>query len=117
DGTPDRPAHPAFFVHVTRQVDGAGVRSVCLRSGALLHLRPEPTNPVNPLAVLVDSEKEQPLGWVPDVLTDYAQHVLAPAVAELWAGYRPSVVRVGKRSPDLRGRAAFVVTTWLATYL
>lgn len=83
DVATDGTTHAIFFVYGARHIDGADARISSLRNGDYLWLRREPTNPANPLAVLVDSQDEQPLGWVPDLLTDYVQHVLATEPPEL----------------------------------
>lgn len=42
-----------------------------LRPRAVVHLRGQPDNPINPRAVQVVSDAGLALGWVPDVLLDY----------------------------------------------
>jgi hypothetical protein len=72
-----------FFVHGVRHQHGAAARIGQLRPGDHLHLRPEPDNEFNALAVLVTADDDKVLGWVPDLLADYVQHALSmgtPAV-------------------------------------
>ncbi len=57
-----------FFVSGIRYVQDAARRLEALEIGAELGLRPEPENPVNPDAVLVDVRKGVEVGWVPDWL-------------------------------------------------
>ena len=57
-----------FFVSGIRHVQDAARRLEALEIGAELGLRPEPENPVNPDAVLVDVRDGVEVGWVPDWL-------------------------------------------------
>jgi hypothetical protein len=59
-----------FLAHGVRHINGAGERIERLSSGDRLRLRADPTNPVNPQAVLVDAEAAEPVGWVPDWMLD-----------------------------------------------
>lgn len=59
-----------FFVSGIRHVEGSAARLASLSRGSELGLRPEPDNPVNPHAVLVDVRGGAPVGWVPDWLVD-----------------------------------------------
>jgi HIRAN domain len=72
-----------FFVHGVRHQQGAAARIGQLRPGDHLHLHPEPDNKFNRRAVLVTTDGDQVLGWVPDLLADYVQQALSmgtPAV-------------------------------------
>lgn len=60
-----------FLVHGIRHVDGAAERIEGLKPGDRLTIRPEPTNPVNSRAMLLDVLSNQPVGYVPDLLLDY----------------------------------------------
>jgi hypothetical protein len=80
-----------FFVHGLRHQDGAMARIGDLHPGQELSVKPEPHNPVNQRAVLVTTTDEQVLGWVPDVLAEYVQHILRVA---------PPVVRVHQVNGD-----------------
>lgn len=64
-----------FLVHGVRHVNGGVLPR--LGRGDLLALRRDPTNPVNPDAVLVCTASGQPLGYVPDLLLDHLQIVEA----------------------------------------
>ena len=70
-----------FLVH--------GIRHVCagrlppLRPGDALTLMPEPSNPVNPAAVLVCAESGERLGYVPDILLEHVHVVSAEGAFEL----------------------------------
>lgn len=57
-----------FFVSGVRHIPEADARLASLQAGAELGLRPEPDNPENPDAVLVDVTDGEPVGWVPDWL-------------------------------------------------
>jgi hypothetical protein len=61
-----------FFVHGPRHQPGAEARIASLRPGETLELRDEPANPVNQHALLVTSDGAT-LGYVPDLLVDYAR--------------------------------------------
>lgn len=64
----------SFFASGVRHIPGAKDRLLRMSSGDFLTLRREPSNPVNPLAVLLDAEPSQPVGYVPDwLLTDLKQ--------------------------------------------
>jgi hypothetical protein len=69
-----------------------------LASGQSLVLVPEPTNKINPRAVIVGLDSQARLGWVPDPLADYANAVLDSGT------YTLSVVRANPVSvgPHLR---------------
>jgi hypothetical protein len=57
-----------FFASGVRYLDGASERLSTLAEGVELLLRPEPDNPMNPLAILLDASAGAPVGWVPDWL-------------------------------------------------
>jgi hypothetical protein len=78
-----------FLASGVRHIDGAEERIRQLRPGDALTVRPEPANPVNPLALLLDSAPNEPVGWIPDWMVDYVQDLL-----HLAADPRVSVVRV-----------------------
>jgi hypothetical protein len=65
-----------FFVHGPRHKAGAEARISTLRPGERLELRDEPSNPVNQRALLVTHDGAE-LGYVPDLLVDYAHIVRA----------------------------------------
>lgn len=68
---PARGVHAGrFFVSGIRYVDGADERLRALVLGQELLLCPQPDNPVNELAILLDVEAGQPVGWVPDWLVE-----------------------------------------------
>jgi len=87
DGT----TRTTFFVHGPRYQDGAMARIGRLHPGEVLSVRPQPDNPFNKRAVLVTADDEQVLGWVPDVLAEYVQHILTVA---------PPAVRVRQVNSD-----------------
>lgn len=59
-----------FLASGTRHLDSASERISRLSPGDELLLRPEPDNPVNPNALLLDNTTGEPVGWVPDYLLD-----------------------------------------------
>jgi hypothetical protein len=87
--SPDDVATSLFLVSGVRHIDGAEERIRKLRPGDALTVRPEPANPVNPLALLLDSVPNEPVGWIPDWMADYVQDLL-----HFRADPRVSVVRV-----------------------
>jgi hypothetical protein len=66
-----------FLVHGVRHVNGGSLPP--LTRGDLLALRPDPTNPVNPEAVLVCTPDGRALGYVPDLLLEHLRVVEAGA--------------------------------------
>ena len=66
-----------FFVHGVRHTPAAVELIDALGVGDNLALKPEPTNHVNPRAVLVTTSNGAPIGWVPDLLAEYAQACLS----------------------------------------
>lgn len=70
-----------FLVHGVRHVNG-GVLPPLAR-GDQLALRPDPTNPVNPQAVLVCTFEGHAVGYVPDLLLEHLRVVEAGAPARL----------------------------------
>jgi len=65
-----------FFVSGIGHLAGASDRVRRLRAGVSLQLRAEPTNDMNPRAVLIDVEAEEPIGWVPDWLCDQVSSLM-----------------------------------------
>ncbi len=59
-----------FLASRTRHLESAGERISHLAPGDELLLRPEPDNPVNPDALLLDNTTGEPVGWVADYLLD-----------------------------------------------
>ncbi len=57
-----------FFASGLRHLEGSDERLRRMGEGDLLYLRPEPDNPVNPRALLIDVHANEPIGWVPDWL-------------------------------------------------
>lgn len=57
-----------FFVSGVNHCHGAIDKIRLMTEGAELMLRPEPSNPVNPHAVLIDESDKSSIGWVPDWL-------------------------------------------------
>jgi hypothetical protein len=79
-----------FLAHGIRHIDGAAERVEQLASGDRLTLRPEPDNPVNARALLLDAEHGKPVGYVPDLLLGYVHRMLK---------YRYVDVRVDRVNP------------------
>jgi len=84
---PERDGHVEgrhFLVSGIRHRPGAQERIARLQEGDELMLRPEPDNPKNPAAMLLDVEHGEPVGWLPDyLLPEFHSHVAAdhtPAV-------------------------------------
>ena len=65
-----------FFVAGISHVDDAQARINELTAGTALTLRPEPNNPRNPRAVLLDLEANKAIGWVPDWLCGHVQDLM-----------------------------------------
>ncbi|MEX1271451.1 MAG: HIRAN domain-containing protein, partial [Acidimicrobiia bacterium] len=84
-----------FFVRGIRHVEGGPEAARRLREGSRLFLRPEPDNPVNDRAVLLDVETGVSVGYAPDYLADVIHTI------HQWAGDWPSVVveRVNRDAP------------------
>ena len=59
-----------FFVSGVSHVDGVQDRISRIDAGDRLELRPQPDNPVNPKALLVDVASGEEIGWIPDWLVD-----------------------------------------------
>jgi hypothetical protein len=59
-----------FLASGMRHLESARERISQLSAGDELLLRPEPDNPVNPNALLLDNATGEPVGWVPDYLLD-----------------------------------------------
>ncbi len=66
-----------FFVSGIRHLDGASECLAQLDEGAELLLRPQPENPANKLAILLDASAGMPVGWVPDWLVREVHEMLA----------------------------------------
>jgi hypothetical protein len=62
-----------FLVHGIRHVTGGALPS--LQRGETLNLRDDPSNPVNPNAVLVCTSEGTRLGYVPDLLLEHLRAV------------------------------------------
>lgn len=62
-----------FLASGIRHVDGAEDRLARLSAGAELTLRPEPDNPANPQALLLDVASHAPVGYVPNYLLGVVQ--------------------------------------------
>jgi hypothetical protein len=67
---PDGLAVIRFFASGLRHIEDSADRLSRLSDGDPLYVRPEPDNPVNPRALLIDAEANEPIGWVPDWLLD-----------------------------------------------
>ena len=59
-----------FFASGLRHIEGAESHLLRLHAGDSLLVRPEPGNPVNHRALLIDVAANEPVGWVPDWLLD-----------------------------------------------
>lgn len=59
-----------FFARGIRHLPGADEAVDTLQVGDQLLLIPEPTNPVNPRAVLLNTRTDTSVGWAPDYLLD-----------------------------------------------
>jgi hypothetical protein len=66
-----------FLAHGVRHLDGATNRIERLSAGDELHLRLEPTNPMNERALLVDDQGGEPVGYVPDWMLECVHDLLA----------------------------------------
>lgn len=65
-----------FLTHGVRYLEAAEEeRLSSLTRGERLHLRPEPTNEVNPRAQLVTDAEDVRLGWLPDPLIEVLQDI------------------------------------------
>lgn len=84
-----------FFVSGVRHVDGAVGRLSRVNVGDELSLRPEPENPVDPRALLIDVESGEPVGWVPNWLLDEVHHFVGKGHA-----VRITVERLNLDAPD-----------------
>lgn len=60
-----------FMAHGVRYIEGASERISALSMDQLLMLREQPENENNPRALLVASDGDEPLGWVPEPLLGY----------------------------------------------
>lgn len=64
----DKTFESRFFISGLRHVDGASEIAETVHPGDRLELRPDPKNPKNSNAVIIDVESNVQLGWVPDWL-------------------------------------------------
>jgi hypothetical protein len=83
-----------FLVSGVRHQPGAQERIARLAEGDQLHLRAEPDNKKNRQAMLLDVERDQPVGWLPDYL-------LPEFHAHLDAGHTPAVYVVKANGPEV----------------
>jgi HIRAN domain len=81
-----------FFVRGLRYSEGAFESAGELSAGQSLMLEPDPKNPADPLAVLVQTTEGVRIGWVPRYLTRYVHEALKECDAST---IRLSVGRVG----------------------
>jgi hypothetical protein len=65
-----------FFVSGVRHIEGAAERLRLVNVGDELKVRPEPQNPVDPRALLIDVESGDAVGWVPNWLLDEVHRFL-----------------------------------------
>jgi hypothetical protein len=76
EGGPSEAVAFTFMTHGVRYLNPAEeARLSSLTRGERLHLRPEPTNEVNPKAQLVTDGDNVRLGWLPDPLIDVLQDI------------------------------------------
>jgi hypothetical protein len=84
---PDGSTSHDFLIHGLRHTDvPTDVREAALANlqlGSILQIRAERQNPVNPNAMVVLAPDGTTLGWIPDLLLDYAQAVVATGGAKL----------------------------------
>lgn len=66
-----------FFSSGLSHVDGALGRLLLVRPGDILTIRPEPHNPANQRALLIDASAGESVGWVPDWLLDEVHELVA----------------------------------------
>lgn len=59
-----------FFARGIRHLEGASEAVDGLKAGDELVLRPQPSNPVNPRAMLLNTRTGASVGWAPDYLLD-----------------------------------------------
>lgn len=84
-----------FFVSGVRYQEAASRLIEVMKEGDRLCLRPEPDNPVNANAILVDAEQGEPVGWIPDwLLSDLPNDIVDPTRFALF------VERVNPDAPD-----------------
>ncbi len=72
-----------FFASGLSHVDGGLGRLLNVQAGDRLEVRPEPTNPANPRALLIDADHDEPVGWIPDWLLDEVHELMKSADFEL----------------------------------
>jgi len=73
-----------FFASGLSHVDGALGRLLLVKPGDQLRLRPEPKNPVNTRALLIDATAGEAVGWVPDWLLDEVHKLKSSSEFDLW---------------------------------
>lgn len=71
-----------FFLRGIRHLEGAERATLDVQVGDVLELEKEPSNPVNPRAVLVCTRTDRRIGWVPDCLVDVI-HELGERAVEI----------------------------------
>ncbi|MBA3372734.1 MAG: HipA N-terminal domain-containing protein [Euzebyaceae bacterium] len=75
-----------FLVSGCRYIDGADERIARLVAGQPLRVRPEPENPQDSRALLLDVTSGDPVGWVPRYLLDYLhKHIDQGADVQVYA--------------------------------
>lgn len=74
---PGRRVVVRFFASGLSHVDGALGRLLVVRPGDALTIRPEPDNPANHRALLMDADVGESVGWVPDWLLDEVHELMA----------------------------------------
>jgi hypothetical protein len=73
-----------FLTSGVRYIDGVDERLSRLAVGDHLTLRPQPDNPVDRRALLVDASSEEPVGWVPRYLLDLVHDYLDGSAVEVY---------------------------------
>ena len=68
--TPEGDLKALFFARGIRHLSGAGDAVSHVRPGDLLRLVADPSNDVNPQAILMSNRTDERVGWVPDYLVD-----------------------------------------------
>lgn len=98
--TADGQLSTLFFARGIRHLDGASDAVDCLDVGDQLVLVPEPTNAVNPRAMLLNTRTGAGVGWAPDYLLDLLHDL------EQLNGAAPAIevehVNPGSVAPHLR---------------
>lgn len=73
-----------FLTSGVRHIEDVDERLNRLAVGDLLTLRPQPDNPVDDRALLVDASLEEPVGWVPRYLLDLVHGYLDRSAVEVY---------------------------------